>query len=31
MDELELNNGIWNLLNRYNKNYSFLEKGFQEY
>ena len=31
MDELELNNGIWLILNRYEKNYPFFEYVFQEY
>ena len=31
MDELELNNGIWQILNKYKNNYPFLEYGHHEY
>ena len=31
MEELEFNNGILYILNRYKKNYLFLENGYREF
>ena len=31
LNETELNNGIWNIIDRYKNNYEFLKQEYQEY